>query len=282
MSPVDLCFFTADGETLTPTDVARSLWSAEQMHGVAISGAMARGLERAVHRDDLRPARYTLDMFRPARMEPFSVHTRVVREGRRICLVDAEIVQGDETCARASAVFLAVTEDPDGSVWRPASSEAPSPPPAEVTQELTAPTIPWYASDEPWGQDFLAHQNAGRKTNWQYGVPVVAGEQPTPFQAVASMADSTTMVCNWGNRGVQYINTDITLSLSRLPRTPEVGLRAADWTGHDGIAVGTATVFDREGVIGTSMVTAVSNSRRTVDFAEHEFTEDGTRISSRV
>ena len=94
---MSLSMFTAgDGDQLVPTDVARSMWSRDQMHGVAVSGAMARAIERALPGrpgDDLRPARYTLDMFRPATMSPFAIDTTVVREGRRICLVDAVLVQ---------------------------------------------------------------------------------------------------------------------------------------------------------------------------------------------
>ncbi len=269
-------FFTADdADTLTPTDVARSLWSADQMHGVAISGAMARGIEKAVTRTDLRPARYTLDMFRPASMAPFTVETTIVRDGKRICLVDAHLLQEGEIKIRASAIFLKPTEDPDGQVWQPSDNPTP---PLEVPV-LTEPTVPWFASDMPWSQNFGDHQNAGRKQTWQYGVPVVANEVPSPFQAVASIADGTTMACNWGSKGVQYINTDITLTLSRLPSSLEIGLRGERWSGHDGIAVGVATVYDREGVVGQSMVTSLNNARRSVDFKEHEFAEDGSRTS---
>ncbi len=268
-------FFTADGDLLVPTDAARSLWSTDQMHGVAVSGAMARAIERAVPRDDLRPARYTLDMFRPATMSPFAIETTVVREGRRICLVDAVLVQDGEAKVRASTIFLKPSEDPDGEVWQP--SDNPSVP--DGVPVLTEPTIPWFASEKPWSQDFVDHQNAGRKQTWQHGVPVVAGEEPSPFQAVASISDATTMACNWGSKGVQYINTDITLSLARLPRTAELGLRGERWSGADGIAVGVATVFDRDGVIGQSMVTSLSNALRTVDFEKHDFNDDGTRTN---
>jgi hypothetical protein len=281
---VSFSFFTAQpttdsasGEVLVPTDVSRSLWSADQMHGVAISGAMARGIERAVTRDDLRPARYPLDMVRPARMQPFTVETRVVRESKRILLIDAVLCQDGEDVARAGCVWLKATEDPEGEVWRP--EDLPSPPPADVTGVLDGPTIPWFRSDAGWSQNFTEHQNAGRKQTWQHGVPVMADEEGSPFQAIAAIADATTMVCNWGTRGVEYINTDITLSLARLPRTQEVGLQATSWTGADGLATGVATVHDRDGIIGHSMVTALSNSRRTVDFDQHTYEEDGTRTS---
>jgi hypothetical protein len=79
------------------------------------------------------------------------------------------------------------------------------------------------------------------------------------------------MVMNWGSGGVEHINTDINLSLSRLPVSTEIGLAARERFAHDGIAVGTAVVFDREGPIGTSTVTALANARRAVDFTQHDF-----------
>lgn len=276
-------FFTLDGsgdtaEVLTPTSAARSLWSRDQMHGVAVSGALARAIERRVDaegRDDLRPARYTLDMFRPATMDRLTIETEVIREGRRILLVDARLLQGGETRARASSVWLLPTEDPAGQVWAP--DEAPSPPPLDLAPVTDQPHVPWFRSDAGWSQDFGEHQNAGHKTTWQHGVPIVPDEPASPFVSVASIADATTMVCNWGSQGVEHINTDITLSLARLPRTGEVGLSALHRSHDAGIAVGTAVVFDRDGVIGTSMLTALANNRRTVDFDRHEVTEEGTR-----
>jgi hypothetical protein len=44
-----------------------------------------------------------------------------------------------------------------------------------------------------------------------------------------------------------------------------LGLRATDHVASDGIAVGTAEVFDRTGTLGTATVTSLANTRRTVD-----------------
>lgn len=274
---MDLSFFTVDGDALHPTPVAQSLWAKDQMHGVAISGALARGMEAAMTREDLRPARWSVDLFRPANMTSATVETTVLREGSRLCLVESRFVQEEQVRARATAVWLLPTEEPDGTVWQP--SDLPTPPPTDVVPPMSGPAIPWYRSEVGWSQDFKAHQNSGRHQNWTYPVPVVSGEEPTPFQAVASIADSTSMVCNWSDRGVQYINTDISLSLARLPRSAEIGLRAEHWTGHDGIAVGVCTVHDREGVLGHSMVTSLTNARRTVDFDQHDFDAEGNRAS---
>jgi len=99
----------------------------------------------------------------------------------------------------------------------------------------------------------------------------------TPFQAVASIADNTSIVTNWGSNGIEYINSDISLGLARLPAGIEVGLRALDHIAADGIAVGVAEVFDRRGTLGTATVTALANTRRTVDFSESEY--DGSARS---
>jgi hypothetical protein len=252
------------------------LWSENQMHGVALSGALARGLERRVGdlgRTDLRPARYTVDLFRPAAMQPSAVRTTVVREGRRLCLVDAVLEQDGEPVARASGLFLKVTEPVTGEVWEPTGS--PEVPPVELAPVSEEPQVPLFASDGVgWDPSFSAHQNGGRKTTWQTGVPVVPEEQPSGFVVAASIADATSMVTNWGSNGVEYINTDITLLLARLPEGRQIGLSATDRVSEDGIAVGTATVFDRRGRLGTTAVTAIANAKRAVDFEVHDFKDD--------
>lgn len=281
-----LAFFTAAptddpsiaAGSLVPTAMAQSMWSTDQMHGVALSGALGRSLELAVlalGRDDLLPARYTVDLFRAARMQPCTLTTEVVREGSRLCLVDAVMVQDGQRVARASAVFLKPTASTTGEVWSPA--EHPVPPPLDVAPPTDEPHVPWFHSEAGWSQDFRAHQNGSRKQSWNSAVPVVAGEPLTPFQAVAAIADGASLVTHWGSNGVEHINSDITLTLARRPVGVEIGLAAVDRVERDGIAVGTAAVFDRSGPLGTAVVTALANARRTVDMGGVEYDDDGTR-----
>jgi hypothetical protein len=167
------------------------------------------------------------------------------------------------------------TDEDVGAVWT--SRDAPQPPPLELAPVSEEPRVPLFSSEEVgWSQVFADHQNGSRKQTWQSALPIVLGEKPSPFQSVAGVADSTSMVMNWGDSGVEFINTDINLSLSRLPVSMEIGLSARERFAHEGIAVGTAVVFDREGPIGTSTVTALANARRAVDFTQHDFGEEGT------
>lgn len=264
---MEIAFFERNGDQLVPTEVAQSLWAKDQMHGVAISGALGLVGEQRVldlGRDDLVPARHTVDLFRPAKMAPCDMRADVVREGNRLALVDVRLEQEGELMARASVLFLKATEEPPGEVWK--ATELPTPPPLALAPPTIEPRAPLFHSADGWSADFLAHQNAEHKTIWNTVPWIVAGEQPSNFAAAAAAADSTTLTTNWGTKGVNYINSDVTLTLARRPVSGEIGLCALDHTSYDGISVGSALVFDREGPLGTSIVTALANSKRTVDF----------------
>ena len=270
----EFALFRAEGDLLVPQDLARSLWRADQMHGVATAGALGREVETAVAaagRTDLRPARFTVDLFRAPSMGPCRLSSRVVREGSRLMLLDAELAQDGAVVARASALFLKATENPDGAVWTPA--DLPQPPPLDIAAVSDEPRVPiFYSEGIGWSQNFAEHQNGERKATWQTSLPIVVGEAPTPFQGLAGAADSTSMITNWGTAGVQFINTDITLAIARVPVSQEIGLTTVSRYAHDGIATGSAVVFDRQGPIGTTTVTSISNARRAVDFTQHDFT----------
>ncbi|KAA1416023.1 thioesterase family protein [Nocardioides humilatus] len=248
--------------------LAQSLWSTEQIHGVAVSGLLARALERAVGaagRDDLVPARYHVDLFRPARMEVTTTSAVVVREGPRLMLLDAVVEQSDGVVARATATFLKPSAEADGSVW--SATDRPVPPPDDVAPTSGEHHVPFFASEQPWSNNFSEHQNPGRHQTWQTAMPIVVDENCTPFQAAASVADAASLVTNWGAAGVEHINTDISLTLARLPESTSLGLRALDHVAADGLAVGVAEVFDRRGPLGTATVAALVNTRRSVDLA---------------
>lgn len=276
-----ISFFTRDGDDLVPAPLACSMWSDDQMHGVALSGALAWAAEQALvaaGRTDLRPARWAVDLFKPARMVPCTLTTEIEREGRRICLVDVILSQDGERVARGTATFLKPSETTEGEVWSPA--ERPSPPPLDVVPPSDGePRAPYVRSSEGWSQNFLEHQNADRKMSWSTSVPIVPDQPLTGFQAAASTADGTSMVTNWGSRGVEYINTDITMTLAREPDGIEIGLLATDRVEHEGIAVGSAAMFDRSGPLGTVMVAALANARRTVDLGSVSYTDDGQRTT---
>lgn len=276
---MDLAFFRplpdhAQPEALEPLDLARSSWSTEQAHGVAVAGALGRAAESVVRRQrpELRPARLSVDLFAPTRMEPAWTTTEIVRESGRLLLVDVTLSQASGPTARASVLWLLPSEDAPGRTW--SNPDRPEPPPLEVAPETDQPHVPFIRSGAGWSQDFREHQDAERKTYWNTAPSIVLGEPVTPFQAVAASADGTSLAANWGTAGVQHINADVTLALSRVPVGVTVGLRTLDRFEHEGIAVSSCTVFDREGPIGTTMVTSLANARRGIDMGARPWKDD--------
>ena len=123
-------WFRRDGDAFTPLPLARSLWSSEQLHGVAISGLLACVVEETVAqlgRAELVPARYHVDLFTAARMTRTIVTASVVRNGPRLVLLDAAVEQGDRKVARATALFLHPSQTPPGAVWSPTDRPGPAP-----------------------------------------------------------------------------------------------------------------------------------------------------------
>jgi acyl-CoA thioesterase len=81
------------------------------------------------------------------------------------------------------------------------------------------------------------------------------------------IAEATSLVTNLGTQGIGYINGDLTAAFSRLPVDDWIGIQADSHWASDGISVGTATLFDREGAFGSGMVTAIANPAAQIDFS---------------
>ncbi|MFE3446875.1 thioesterase family protein [Nocardia sp. NPDC059180] len=254
-------FFTTDGDLLVPEKHAVSRWAPTQLGGTGVCGLLARQLETHCPAGFV-PARMTADLFRPVLNAPIEVRSEIVREGKRITVADATIVQEGEVRTRATAVFLTTGSEPPGQVW---SAPSDLPVPEQILSPDGAPGL-FKSGDRDWSHDVAANQNADRKISWHSLPPLVAGEPISPFQRAAFLGDTTNHVCHWGSDGAGYINTDMTLTLSRLPIGHEIGLRADNTIAAAGISIGTATLYDRTGPVGTCVVTALSNAHRQIDF----------------
>lgn len=266
-----VAFFTMVDDHYVATEMAVSPWSSTQLTGTAVCGLLARELETHCPGDEFIPARFTVDLFRPVLNEPIQLYSEVVRDGRRVRVIDAAIIQRDHVRARATVMYVAVGEQPPGEVWQ-APRYLPVP-----TDKLTAvdgePPL-FKSGNLDWTGDFASGQNSERKSAWHNLPSLVEGDPISPFQRAAFVGDATNLVCNWGTEGVGYINSDLTVTLARLPEGNELGLLAQDQVATAGIAIATATIYDRTGPLGTCVVTAISNARRQVDLAAFAEAQD--------
>jgi len=259
-------FFTRVDRHYVPTEMAVGPWGHGQLGGTSVCGLLAHELETHRPGDDFVPARFTVDLFRPVLNEPILLRSEVVRESRRIRVVDASLVQDGQVRTRATAMYLAQGEPPPGRAWQ-AQRELPAPTP-EQAGPVGGPPL-FKSGNRDWSRDFASGQNDERLCVWHNLNFLVDSEPMSPFERAAFIADATSMTCNWGTEGIGYINCDVTMTLTRLPASTEVGLRAVDQVASEGISVGTATMYDRLGPLGSCVVSGLANAHRQVDLASH-------------
>jgi hypothetical protein len=177
-----------------------------------------------------------------------SVTTQVLRSGKSVELVQAELRSGERVAARATA-------------WRVVDAELELPEHPEPVDDV--PRFPDSESSLPvgWGGGYLAAvewreaggswAERGAATVWgRLRYPLVAGEQPTGLQRVMAIADSGNGVSfvlpfeSW-----LFINPDLTVHFAREPGGEWICLDAATTVSDRGFGLAASRMFDRDGLV---------------------------------
>jgi hypothetical protein len=252
-------FFRKEDDKYLPNPICRGPWDPNSLHGRVIAGLLAFEIEQRHGDAEMLPARLTVDMYRLPDFSPIEISTRVVRDGYRIKVVDAEFVSGGNSMGRASCQLLRRTANPEVRVWSPPNWDVPSPEQIEVPEERAS------ALGGMWAMRPIAggFGTFGQKRTWMSEVRDLVEEVPlTPWMRVALAADFASPFANSGEGGLAYINTDITLYLHRLPEDEWVGLEVVNHQSTDGVAIGECLLYDRKGSIGSSAVAALAQRRK--------------------
>jgi hypothetical protein len=249
-------FFRREGERFVPTPSAGGPWGESSLHGRLICGLLGREIERRHGDPDMTPARLTIDMYRLPDLSPAEVTTKLVRDGYRIRVIDAELVSGGVSVARATCQMLRRSQAPEGAVWSSPPWDAP--PPHDLPRQAGERVLRLWDHRPIAG----AMGTAAPKRVWMGEIrDLIEGEAATPFARAALAADFASPFANAGDQGLRYINSDVTLYLHRVPATPWVGLEVVGHQATDGVAIGECWLHDELGPIGTSTVAAVAQKR---------------------
>jgi Thioesterase-like superfamily len=251
-------YFVRDENRFVPNQIARGGWG-PSISGHVVGGLLGWAVERAVDDPEFQPARLTVDLPAPTALEPIEVHTHLHHDRRRLRLVEAVLTQRGTPVARASALFLRRGPQPDGHVWSPPVQMPPLP-----IDDGTAPSL--FMRTYGWGSEIQNPDpewadTAGPKYTWLHDMhSLIDGDSVSAFTRAAMSADITASLANWGTNGLQFINVDYTLTLSRLPEGPHIGLGSLTHYSDDGVATGSAVLVDRKGPIGTAVSVAIAHS----------------------
>ncbi|MEZ5939693.1 MAG: thioesterase family protein, partial [Hyphomonadaceae bacterium] len=184
-------FLHRDGAQFVPTRQACGFWGPpDNFHARVMIGLFAYEIETHFGAPDFQPARLTVDLYRMPALTPVTVETRLIREGRRIKVIEAEIYQNGVSHARASCQLLRRTQAPQNPVWSPPPWNAPLP------QDVPPPDVPFTEKWEmrpilPPGVSTL--RAPGPRRTWLREVrPLIGGETHTPFTRIATGVDYTS------------------------------------------------------------------------------------------
>jgi len=252
-------FFRKDGDRFIPTRAGVGPWDANSLHGRLIVGLLGAEIERQHRTSDYMPARLTVDMYRLPDLSPVEVVTRVVKDGYRIKVIDAEFISGGQSAGRFTCQLLRRTENPAGNVWLPEAWDAPKP------ADIAPPDDPRGAMGGMWQVRPItgAFGTVGPRKIWMAEVrDLVEGEPWTPFARVAVAADFASPFANAGDQGLAYINSDVTVYLHREPVTEWVGFEVVNHGATAGVAIAECLLHDEQGPIGSSSCAALAQKRK--------------------
>lgn len=262
----DVLFDTDDHGRFHATELARGPWDPGACHAGAPSALLAGVLDASPSLTEMRIARLTYDIVRPVPLAPIEIAVEVVREGKRIQVVDAIVTTPDGVelvRCRAARIRTAEVDVPTTATH---DHQAPSPAPDGLAR-LTDPfasfgTGFWDAVDiRPIAGDALGAPGPG--TAWlRLAVPIADGVTTTPIARVAAAAD-------YGNgiappldiREHLFLNPDLTVHVHREPVGEWIALDARSVAQPHGSGLTTSALFDTDGQLGTALQSLYLDAR---------------------
>lgn len=212
--------FLREGDGFVATELSQGAWDPRHANGGSTLALLAHCLDDVPTLVPMTLGRLTADLVRPLTLgRPLSVTASVVREGKKIQLVDLELRADGELCARAGALRLRDADLgalPGHPVGAPVGAGAPLAPPEEAVSlrdTSTAPAGFLQAVDMRYAP---TADGSGRGVWVRLEVPVVAGEPVRPASRMALAFDYANNINVSMDAGTATtINPDVTAQVLR-------------------------------------------------------------------
>ena len=249
----------AGGERFFPTPSTAGPWSATAQHGGPPAALLGRAIAAQAPPGHAIGS-FAMDILGPIPLAPVRVAAHVVRPGRTVALLVAEMYDDrvGRAVARAKAWTFPIVDDGPGT-----SEPAHSHP--EHGRVLPAP--------EGWGPGYL-DSIEWRWTSGTFGAPgpavtwarptvrLVPGEELSGLQRLLTCVDSASGVSSALDiRDWAFMNTELTVTVLRQPVGEWICLDAETTLGPGAVGVAISRAYDERGLVGRSSQTLLVTPR---------------------
>ncbi len=256
-------FYEPDGELQIATELTRGPWDPGAQHAGPPAALLGRAIERLPDGEGFQVGRITFEILRSVPIAPVRVSAEVLRPGRRVQMVAAELSVDGEVLMRARG-------------WRLRTASLEIPP--DVVSTPPPPPFPAGAGDFeffPTGHELGYHSamelrfesggfmELGPAAAWlRMRHPLVLGEAPTPLQRTLIAADvGNGISAALDFRRFVFVNVDLTVHLERMPVGEWICVDAVTLPQPTGIGSAESVLSDAEGRIGRAMQTLLISPR---------------------
>ncbi|MGH3656859.1 MAG: thioesterase family protein [Micromonosporaceae bacterium] len=246
----DAFYVPLDDDRYRSTPATEGPWSPQFQHGGPPTALLVHAIERIARTDGML-TRIAAEFTAPVPVADLDTAVTVVRDGRNVQLLDAELLADGRTVLRARAWWLRHT-----TLDLPATEAAAGKPPPLPDTAVSSPVgIDFgYARAMEWRVAAGHADQPGPATVWtRLRTAVVAGTEPSGVQRVVAAADSgsgISAMLDW-NRW-SFLNVDLTVHLLRPPVDSWVCLDSRTELTPAGTGLATTTLSDGAGRIGTA------------------------------
>ncbi len=227
---------------------AQGAWNPHEQHMAPVSGILTHSLEAFQPRPELRMARISFEILGLIPDGEFEVVTSMLRPGRTIELVQAEMVTDGRTTVRATAWRL---QRSDTSAIAAVEDERMPGPDAGEAVTLTEWPGGYIQSID---LRVLAGHAAGRGRVWlRTAHPLVDDASVSDFARLVGLIDTSNGIATRVKPGAgswAFPNLDLQVHLYREPAGEWLGLQNSVTFGSDGIGLTSTVLHDLSGPFG--------------------------------
>jgi hypothetical protein len=250
----DAFFEPAGGGVFRATEHTAGPWDPAAQHAGPPSALLARAIEQESPAWPATVVRVSVDILGPIPVAELDLRSQVVRPGRSVDLVEAELVAAGRTVARARGWRIRAAELQLPEL--PASHDNPNVDPVPTFPHTAEPSAEgWtggYLHAMEWRVAAGSWIEPGPATIWgRMRLPLVAGEEPTGLQRMMAIADSGNGISNvlplteW-----LFINPELTVHVAAPPAGEWICLDARTRLDRRGFGLASSRLFDRERLVG--------------------------------